>query len=1057
MAKRISTPAKLTPPRLFAILPRERLFTLLTEKSSQHCLLWVSGPPGSGKTSLIASYLVQSRHEKLWYHLDQGDADLATFFHYLAIAAQRATGRRRVHLPPLAPEFLGDVPGFTRRFFRQLWSNIPTPAVLVLDDYQEVPADALLHQVVSVALSEFPPDALLVVISREQPPQQFAREAAHSLLGQVTWEELRLTLGETALLASSRLPVEPEVVRMLHEKSNGWVVGTMLMVEHLKTRPPSRSSLHSHELTPATFHYFAEEVYGRACSSVQEVLLRTAMLPSVTAQMAEAVSGNPSAFSVLRSYYRQGLFVDRRADDPVSYRYHDLFREFLLERGRASYAPDHHDELKRLAAKVADEGGELDTAAQLYAETKSWDGLSQLICRMSEQLLVQGRHQTLRGYLNLLPPEEVEDRPWVLYWSGISRLGGDPAAARKELEKAYLKFDVVQDDRAGRLLSIGGIIESFFWAGGDMAAVIPWGDRLQQLLETQGGFPSLVIEARVLMSLQGLIYACPQHALIREVEKKLDGILHALEDPSVRLGVALTFLNLFVWRGEYARARQILDDLALRISPARVPPSLLVIWKVMEAHHAGFSGNKSDARTRLAEAFAIADGHGIDTFKSMVRGCQLYHALLAGDDGEGERLAEMLLVEQGLHKPLTVAVGHFQRAGIALIRGDVLSAHTHAQLAVEITASLNLPYFLGNCRIGLAKVLIEMGSTKKARELLRLVIAFSTLLRSSMVEALCLLTVGDSYLRESRTKRANLYLQKGLEIARRNEYVALDYWWRPQSMAVLLAHALEAGIEVEYVRRVIKRRQLVAPSLDADAWPWPIQISTLGRFEILIDNVSQHSAGKSQRKPLELLQCLCAAGEQGIHQRVVHEFLWPDADGVAADQAFRTTLHRLRKLLRYEDSVQVADGHLTLNMALVRVDNILFERRVQQVNCRDVTALEKLCHAYRGHFLPGEVAAWALPVRERLRAHYLILIERLGALLEERDELPDAAQKYLSALEVEPAAEVMCRRVMRTYVRLGRRSEAIGVYQRFSQVLRTKLGIAPTPETVSLYDNITKT
>ena len=97
-----------------------------------------------------------------------------------------------------------------------------------------------------------------------------------------------------------------------------------------------------------------------------------------------------------------------------------------------------------------------------------------------------------------------------------------------------------------------------------------------------------------------------------------------------------------------------------------------------------------------------------------------------------------------------------------------------------------------------------------------------------------------------------------------------------------------------------------------------------------------------------------------------------------------------------------------------------------------------------------------MPVRERLRAQFLDLTERLGALLEERGEVGEAAQKYLQALEVEPVAEVMCRRVMMTYVRLGRRSEAIGVYQRFSHALHTKLGVPPTPETVSLYHHITK-
>src|SRR5215831_12253300 len=84
MLGRTAALAKLTPPRLYAVTHRERLFTLLKEQCRHHPLIWVAGPPGAGKTSLIASYLVEQRQRTLWYHVDPGDADLATFFHYLA-------------------------------------------------------------------------------------------------------------------------------------------------------------------------------------------------------------------------------------------------------------------------------------------------------------------------------------------------------------------------------------------------------------------------------------------------------------------------------------------------------------------------------------------------------------------------------------------------------------------------------------------------------------------------------------------------------------------------------------------------------------------------------------------------------------------------------------------------------------------------------------------------------------------------------------------------------------------------------------------------------------
>lgn len=319
------------------------------------------------------------------------------------------------------------------------------------------------------------------------------------------------------------------------------------------------------------------------------------------------------------------------------------------------------------------------------------------------------------------------------------------------------------------------------------------------------------------------------------------------------------------------------------------------------------------------------------------------------------------------------------------------------------------------------------------------------------------MTLAYSYLRDGQSDLANEYLREGLEVAHRHDHVILDIWWRPKVMAEILAHALEAEIEVEYARSVIRRRGLRAPSAALKHWPYPVKISTLGQFEIAIDDLPLTYQGKVQRKPLELLKYLCAAAGHGAPQDLIEEALWPDADGEAADQAFRTTLHRLRKLLRHEEAVLLDDRHVSLDSSLVSLDHIAFERLAQDVDRANAETIEQTLSLYRGHFLQGETASWALPVRERLRARFLELTECLGERLEERGNVNEAAQQYLRALEVEPVAEMMCRRLMMTYMRLGRRSEAIGIYQRFSHALHTKLGVPPTSETVSLYHHISKT
>jgi putative protein kinase ArgK-like GTPase of G3E family len=56
MAKIAPALAKLSYPKLHRPIQRTRLFALLQERS-HHPLLWITGSPGAGKTTLVATFL----------------------------------------------------------------------------------------------------------------------------------------------------------------------------------------------------------------------------------------------------------------------------------------------------------------------------------------------------------------------------------------------------------------------------------------------------------------------------------------------------------------------------------------------------------------------------------------------------------------------------------------------------------------------------------------------------------------------------------------------------------------------------------------------------------------------------------------------------------------------------------------------------------------------------------------------------------------------------------------------------------------------------------------
>lgn len=142
MPKRTASIAKITRPYITGIFERPRLFILLDKHRTKR-VVWVSAPAGSGKTTLVASWL-QSRRKLpcLWYQVDERDGELASFFHYLGQAARQASPRNKRPLPLLTPAHIPGVETFTRRYFEELCRRFKPPFALVLDNYQDAPVAA---------------------------------------------------------------------------------------------------------------------------------------------------------------------------------------------------------------------------------------------------------------------------------------------------------------------------------------------------------------------------------------------------------------------------------------------------------------------------------------------------------------------------------------------------------------------------------------------------------------------------------------------------------------------------------------------------------------------------------------------------------------------------------------------------------------------------------------------------------------------------------------------------------------------------------------------------
>ncbi len=276
--------AKITPPRLPPVFERVQLFEWLDAAAQQAPLIWIEGPAGAGKTTLTTSWAHARKMRVLWYQIDAGDLDPASFFHYLGLAVSQAAPRYRMPLPKLTPEYLDGLPVFTRNFFREIVRRLKGAFVLVLDNVQDLGPEAPLYDVLREGLKELPAGSCAVLVSRSEPPPAFVRWQLSGRLNRLGWDALRLGETESVELAaflSARIgqPVSTAQAQALHRQCNGWLAGMVLLLQGASAGIELHGELDA-GAAQSLFDYFAGEIFDRRHPAVKEFLMLTALLPS---------------------------------------------------------------------------------------------------------------------------------------------------------------------------------------------------------------------------------------------------------------------------------------------------------------------------------------------------------------------------------------------------------------------------------------------------------------------------------------------------------------------------------------------------------------------------------------------------------------------------------------------------------------------------------------------------------------------------------------------------------------------------------------------------------
>jgi LuxR family maltose regulon positive regulatory protein len=787
----------------------------LSEVVTSLPLTLVSAPAGSGKTTLLAAFAhsyAKSDWPVAWLALDEDDNDLPQLFTALIGTLQKLNPACGQTLLPALNSFTNprnQVRQLVAALINDIVQSLPFNFVLVLDDLHVI-RDETVYAVLNYLLERLPPQMRLVIATRYDPPLALNRLRARGQVAEIRLDELQFTSEETSLfLKESLAPVfTPDQLSLLYQRTQGWAAGLSLLVSSLQRLPAQtdRETFFSHlrRTNRTLFDFLAEEVLNHQEPVIREFLLQTSLLSEMSPGLCRAITRNPEAANILEELFRLNLFITAVDTAATTFRYHDLFKEFLRQR-ITSQRPEELKELHRRAAQA-----EKLPSRQIHhlLEAQMWDKAAGLIEGEGERLVARGAFDTLKEWIAALPAETRERKPrlsFLLGVGGYQELDFGATSTRRYFELALKGFRQA-GDRVGEGEALSYLL-TYRLMSGDFEGALDYINRALALpvspqrrvmvlmgrawlelgLETHQPDSAWLDEALDLaentpdpgpvyglLSSQLPVFGAMAGGLAR-LERFLEiarSYLDRLAGPMLTAYLSVQTL-ISLWRGDWPRAIEAAEAALTECGPEGSLSWIMVGAGLFLPVYYALGGQNEQADTYLERQEVELQQPHMASFLKTWPMFILYQAgrtrLLQNRLEEAqqtlERMAELTNRQEW---PISPALRLMLKGLIELSRENWVSAEAALQEAANYQEKMQLINLFGLARLHLAYV----------------------------------------YLRQQHTEQALAELRVVLEQCRADNTPGRILWENREVVKPLLQLALGRGVEAEFAREVLQRIEI---------------------------------------------------------------------------------------------------------------------------------------------------------------------------------------------------------------------------------------------------------
>lgn len=938
-------------------IKRQRLVTAVL--SNQKKIAYIHAGAGFGKTTLLAQ-VANSLENTVWVTLD-GESDVFTFLNILSESLRQTFSdyefttseylpfeEKSNFITILANAFISSMEKLEKRF------------MLILDDLHTI-EELPIRKLIAGIVKYMPEHIKISLSSRETPWQELIPLYVRGNILELPQKELAFTKEEAMQL----LGFDDEYIYKLSE---GWplAIGSFKV---LLENGVSITDIPTHG-NAALYAYLFYECLNRLSPELIHFLKASACFEELNPLMLDTLLGKSNTKLLLESLAKQNIFTIKT--DGGYYRYHNLFRDFLLESAEDSQTYS----LQSKAARYYFDNKLYFKAAEYAIRLKNEEMLEQIILISYKDYIKSGCFSELRMW--------------------FQALGDAPTALSRELLVAKGAF----------LSSIGNFTE----ANTCLDRAIPLLNEDDQELYIE----AMVHKARVLRNFSSF----------EASNKLLDELIAKLNNPASEISYSVVIEKIYnlCWNSQvndaYALACRMIEACA---NAGNVKVKAWFERYLSVIHF--LAGRMKDAVYYYIKSRELPEDerqylslHSIDIYVA-----KAYQML-------GERDKAVAMVTEELQKLrstgryeelwlgyLFAAEIHYQNTFIDRMNGGSQTFETTTKyftLAYEYaplyrkteyqmqwTKMQRHIYSLmftneprENIITEIYANLDQVSDYFKTIALARLFSYFGTIadFPSAVHCAKLSIEIGEqanmmliptmAYGMLARVAIAMKDEEQAVNLTRRflqlcQENGIYEYFKMRKAYDPILEYAFANGLELDITKKMMdfagyKLKKAI--------------ITTLGSFAVFSYGSRQEPLKMRTKKERELLAFLIDSGSEGVTKEQIYEALWYDSTSDDVKKLIGVNLAQLKKdlaVLGLENLIINCEKRYSICRDEIAVDSDLFEEAATELKLQSNNkAAEKMLTLYKGEYLADFEALWAVSKRIRYREAYekaLSFIENL--------------------------------------------------------------------------------